>query len=466
MYIVDSLATRLTILVVSIVTLAHLVMANLLFLNGFDRFLIEQEHAQRELAERVLGNLSRLESLDDIAIRSAVDHSGVLDVWWQDKISSGLLGGSDRVLEQDLRASSNFSESVELRVNPVDLDVHQAVQDASTVILPLSNDTWRQLKQLHLAAELAPGRWLNITIAAMPQAHPPIVILLLFFAVTWLALTVASVIAANLLARPFKALSKASEAMAKGEFSEPIAVFGPSDVRQALQAFNRMSERLQNMLNTQRELLLAIGHDLRTPITSLRIRSEFIGDEDERRRINRSLDQLQCLTESALNAGRNAIRTDPKVAVDAGALVDMVCEDLIALGMKVSFVTPEQTVVVQAWPDELSRAIRNVVENAVRYGEQADVRFTVDDDYCSIIVEDCGPGIPEDRLNDVFNPLTRIEASRNRDTGGHGLGLSIARNIVSVHGGKISLENREPVGLTARILLPVMKNLNVSLNDC
>ena len=265
-------------------------------------------------------------------------------------------------------------------------------------------------------------------------------------------LSVFGIIIARGMARPMRRLAVAAEALGRGEAVAPLPEAGPDDIRQTAEAFNRMQERLQRFVEDRTRMLAAIGHDLRTPITSLRLRAEFVADEETREKMLATMDEMQRMTEATLAFAREEATAEDTRTVDLSALVESLCDDLAELGQDVTFLDGPK-IGYRCRPDALRRAVRNLVENAVRYGERARVSVARADDAIEIMVEDDGPGIPDGAVERVFAPFFRLENSRNRETGGVGLGLSIARTIVRHHGGDIVLANQTK-GLRATISLP------------
>jgi signal transduction histidine kinase len=227
---------------------------------------------------------------------------------------------------------------------------------------------------------------------------------------------------------------------------------GPDDVRRAARAFNRMTDQVSRTLESQRQLLSAVGHDLRTPLTAMRINSEFIEDEELRERILKNIEELQELTEAVLSAARGAGGEKTR-KVDLAALVESLCTDMDEMGQPVSWLA-HSAAPVNCRPNEVRRAVRNLIQNAVAYGNRADVCLNTAPDRYEIIVEDEGPGIPDTDRTRVFEPFVRLEASRSGETGGCGLGLTLVKAIAEGHGGAIALENRTEHGLRARLTLP------------
>jgi signal transduction histidine kinase len=240
--------------------------------------------------------------------------------------------------------------------------------------------------------------------------------------------------------------------MASGAGTPHVNEQGPNDVRDAAAAFNAMALRVTRTLESQRHLLSAVGHDLRTPLTAMRINLEFVEDDELRDGLMRNLDELQALTEQVLSAAKGASGELPR-QVDLSALVESLCTDLDELGEPVSWAT-HAPAPISCRPNEIKRAVRNLVENAVAYGHKADVRIADSGDGYDVLVEDEGPGIPEGEHQHVFEPFVRLESSRNEDTGGTGLGLTLVKAIVEGHGGAVRLENRQGGGLRARMHLP------------
>lgn len=303
-----------------------------------------------------------------------------------------------------------------------------------------------------LVVQLAGGRWLNAAIAKskkpewMSQSA-------LSLAISAVLLSLIAVLVARRIARPLRRLARAAEALGRGEAAVQLPEDGPCDIRRTAEAFNRMQDRLRRFVADRTAMLAAIGHDLRTPITSLRLRAEFVADEEMREKILATLDEMQAMTEATLAFAREEAAGEPTRLVDLSALAESVCDDLADLGSDVTFRNGER-IPYRCRPAALRRAVRNLVENAVRYGERARVTLTVAGDGIELRVDDDGRGIPETEFERVFAPFVRLEASRSRATGGVGLGLAVARTIARSHGGDIVLLNRPEGGLRAVMRLP------------
>ncbi|MBV9330683.1 MAG: HAMP domain-containing protein, partial [Alphaproteobacteria bacterium] len=261
---------------------------------------------------------------------------------------------------------------------------------------------------------------------------------------------IAALLARN-MTRPLAHLASAASLAAGGNAAPPVPEKGPEDVRKAAAAFNVMMEQLTRTLESQRQLLSAVGHDLRTPLTAMRINLEFVREDEPRERLERNLDELQELTEAVLAAARGG--GEARRTVDLSALIDSVCADLDDLGEPVRWI-PHQPAPISCRPNEVKRAVRNLVVNALAYGKKAEVRLSETAGCYEVLVDDEGPGIPEADQPRVFEPFVRLESSRNAETGGTGLGLTLVKTIAEGHGGAVTLENRAEGGLRARLKLP------------
>ena len=307
---------------------------------------------------------------------------------------------------------------------------------------------------LLISTRLNDGRWLNSGLA-VPDPPPRWTLpTLIALAVTALALSLIVIVMVRRITRPMAALAAAAERLGRGETVPPLSESGPLDIRQTTRAFNRMGARLQRFVQDRTRMLAAISHDLRTPITTLRLRAEFVDDEETRAKILETLEEMQRMTEATLAFAREEAATEETRTVDLAALVDSVCADLADLGQDVTFGGPER-LPYACRPLSLKRALRNLIENAVAYGRRARVALAAGDEALRVTIEDDGPGIPEADFERVFQPFVRLEESRSLETGGIGLGMAIARSIVRGHGGEIELANREDGGLRVTVLLPL-----------
>ena len=275
----------------------------------------------------------------------------------------------------------------------------------------------------------------------------------LTFLLSAFGIAAVAVLTGRRIAKPMRGLAAAAGRLGRGEAVEDLSEAGPVETRDTVRAFNLMRARLDRYVRDRTAMLAAVSHDLRTPITSLRLHAEFVEDTETKAKILAALDEMQRMTEDALAFIREDMRREETRNVDLHALLDSVAADLSELGHEIA-VEDSGRVVVACRPAALRRALRNLLENAAAYGGRASARIERDGSGVLVVVEDEGPGIPEAELERVFEPFVRLEASRSRDTGGSGLGLAIARGIVRAHGGDIVLANRAEGGLRATAALP------------
>lgn len=310
----------------------------------------------------------------------------------------------------------------------------------------------RQL--LIFSVEVAPGEWLNIRWPLRPSDAGLAWRLLLQTAVIFAALLLAVLWIGRHASKPLRDLARATAEFGPNSSSNPVPPNGPADIQRLITTFNDMRMRLLEMLGEKDRMLGAIGHDLRTPLASLRLRVENVEDDQERERMVATIDEMSRTLEDILSLARIGRSSEPASRVDLAALVEAVVEDLRDLGHDVIH-EPASRLPATVRPVLVTRAIRNLIDNAVKYGARARVRVLDRGQHAVIEVEDDGPGIPADDIERVMDGFVRLETSRNRQTGGTGLGLTIARSVVREEGGELRLENRPEGGLMASLELPL-----------
>jgi len=310
-----------------------------------------------------------------------------------------------------------------------------------------------------------PGRdgWVTITTRLPPPLPWHSRAFLAAFALMTVVAAVLTIWAVRRLTRPVRTLAAAAERLGRDVNAPPLSEDGPTEIATAAAAFNTMAGRIRRFVEDRTFLLTAMGHDLRTPITRLKLRAEFIEDDEQRQKIMADLDEIEAMVAATLDFGRDATASELAAPIDLALLCQTVLDEA-------ADVRPEAAPsLVYAGPAHytararigaLKRALGNLVNNAVAYGGSA--RLTLfppkagaTGDVARIEIEDDGPGIPPADLDRVFQPFQRLEASRNRETGGTGLGLPIARDILRAHGGDLTLGNRPGGGVKAVITLPV-----------
>lgn len=262
--------------------------------------------------------------------------------------------------------------------------------------------------------------------------------------------------AVRLVLHPLRRLVEAAESFGLDPDHPAMDESGPIEVRQAARTFNRMRERLRSHIEERTRILAAITHDLKTPLTRLRLRLEQCRDEPLRSRLAEDVAAMQALVDEGLDLARSLDSGPPPQTVDLGALLQSLCDDTVDTGAEARYEGPDGAL-ISGRPEALRRSFLNLIDNAVKYGGEADISLERCGDDWLVRVRDSGPGIPEESLGKVMQPFFRLETSRSRETGGTGLGLSIAANLLGAQGGTLSLHNRPQGGLEARVRLPVFR---------
>lgn len=293
--------------------------------------------------------------------------------------------------------------------------------------------------------------WLNVMTSGASLRHGRVDgrPFLTMLAVSLLGVLGVSILLARHLTRPLAQLSHAAEAAGRGDRAARVPEKGAREMRKAAQAFNAMQSEISQFDAERMRMLAAVGHDLRTPMTSLRIRAEMVDDEEQRSAMIRTLDEMTVMADGLVSYAKEGQEAETSEPIELGSLLTRLCEERGAT------CDADLTVQVTGRRVGLGRAIGNLIDNAKRYGNDAIVTLAQDQQHAIITIDDTGPGIPPDRLDAMFQPFTRGDNSRSLDTGGAGLGLSIARTIIVAHGGRITLENLRKGGLRAEVILPL-----------
>ncbi|MCC5901055.1 MAG: HAMP domain-containing protein [Halomonas sp.] len=308
--------------------------------------------------------------------------------------------------------------------------------------------------------ELAPDTWLYVaTLLGVPD---------IFSGYRWLSeerllvglLVLLSVLTLSLLGitsvtRPLARLSRAANQLGDDLDMPPLKESGPKEVAATAAAFNRMQRRIREQIEERERLFSAISHDLKTPLTRMRLRAEMLDDDYQRERFCASLDELDSLVKGALASVKGLDLHEEPTPVALESLLEELAEELSLQGAQVTIEKTSLPIApLTAKPLALKRCLANLLENAVFYGKQADVQLLEQGNVITLCIRDHGPGIPEEQLGRVFSPFVRLEPSRSRYTGGSGLGLGIARHIARAHGGDITLANHAEKGLLVTLTLP------------
>ncbi|MDD5036255.1 MAG: ATP-binding protein [Methylococcaceae bacterium] len=375
------------------------------------------------------------------ALADAAGGPGLSVFWREEKTPPAMIrDGMTRHLARDVRvlSSSYGVERVEAGylTEPPATGWVMPAEGALQVWIGLSDHSWVQLV---ISSESIGALW---TLR-----------LLLAIGISVMGIMALGLWAARKVTAPLAQFAKAALRLGANVDAPPLSESGPSEIRQAASAFNDMQSRIRRLVEDRTLMLAAISHDLRTSLTRLRFRIEFIDDPLQRRKADVDLEEMQAMLNSTLSFARDDAAAEPAVAVDLSMLLQSLCDDLNDAGQTVSYSGPLHLNYLGR-PASLRRAFANLIDNALVYGQEASVNLTQKADSIEINIADRGPGIPEAMREQVFAPFFRLESSRSRETGGTGLGLTVTRTIVHRHGGEIRLKNRSGGGLSVEIVLP------------
>jgi len=309
------------------------------------------------------------------------------------------------------------------------------------------------LVDLQVVIPLTAGEWLSFA-TALPRtenlfSHQFIVSMILM-AIVILGV---SIWAARRVTTPLTLLATAAQRLGRDVNAPPLQEAGTIEVRRASRAFNDMQAQLRQFIDSRTQLLAAISHDLRTPLTLLRLRTEGVADGEDKDKMLATLTDMETMIGATLQYARDEMTNEPIRKTDLTALVQSVVDDMADADHDVAM-SPSPPILFDCQPSTLKRAMTNLIDNAVKYGTRARVALRESGQSIEITVDDDGPGLSPDELEHVLQPFYRVEVSRNRDSGGVGLGLAIAKSLIERHGGTLTLSNRPPGGLRAQVTLP------------
>ena len=310
-----------------------------------------------------------------------------------------------------------------------------------------------------LGISLSDGSGLRLTVISprnsMPPMHPEFIWYLLLFLCS---IAVLAYLVSRMTMRPLNQLAQAATDLGQDINRPPLPEQGSSEILQATRAFNAMQHRIRQHIQQRTHMLAAITHDLQTPLTRLRLRLEKVSDAELRDKLIGDLSDMQMMVKEGLDLARSMDNNEPLKPLHLDSLLDSVCIDASDAGQDVSIIGKSNSTVM-ARPQALRRGLNNLIDNAVKYGHYAKLRVETStlagQKMVHILIRDGGNGIPPDQQQKVFEPFYRLETSRSRDTGGTGLGLTIAQNIAQQHGGSVQLANLPEGGLEVRLNLPV-----------
>lgn len=360
----------------------------------------------------------------------------------------------DAVVSARVRAllGDNFSRAIRVEVHEIDqtlLPVPNLTPDMAELHAQMMRGTVATI-ELEISIALSGGDWLNVgtrferppwqvsaaSLTSFVISGGLIVVVLLWFVIAKLT-------------RPLTALTRATETLGRGGNIDELPKSGPFEVQRLTQSFNTMQSRLSRFVSDRTLMLAALAHDLRSPLTALRVQTELVDEKETQAALGRSIVEMSDMIDATLAYASGVGENETVQHVSLRELVERSAEhsDVTIVALN------DITMLVR--PLAMARALRNLIENGVRYGRTVSIDWEVSSSDVTIRIRDKGPGIPEEKLDQVFEPFVRLEDSRSRKTGGTGLGLSISRSVVLLHGGQLTLSNPPEGGLEARIILPL-----------
>ncbi len=351
------------------------------------------------------------------------------------------------------QVKNNPPQSMFQQMQKMQMHQQRQGQDSRNSKSNLPPPIWQPDVRLYGAIELMDGRWLNFS--SLADREPPTWSARYLLSILGLAIFI-SIVLFILLRRatfPLKLLTQQAEHFGRGDDVPLMDESGPAEVTETLAAFNRMQLRLNRFVQDRTQMLAAISHDLRTPLTTLRLRCEFLPDGEDKDRMLETLKQMENMLHATLSFARDEHQSEASRPTDLVSLLHSLCDDYIDEGQDVTC-HAEGKLVYQCRPDILRRVVQNLIGNALKYAGDAEVFLETSEQSLLIRVRDHGPGIPEEELDSVFKPFVRLDSARNTEDGSVGLGLSIARTLIHQHGGELRLANADDGGLQAEIQLP------------
>lgn len=403
----------------------------------------------RGLAERMVSIKRAIASLPEAPDRDRVAHdlsSASLEVHWS-KVS--LILGSAPQTERTRAMEARLKELVpdlaaeSFRLGYADDGALEA-GDA---------DAYQHM--MLVSVRLDDGSWVNFSSSALGATQHTDWSVLTVTICFGVGIVVVALLLLRWAIRPLRDLAIAAERFSLDQTPQPLSESGPAEVRRAARAFNTMRERIQRLVAERMQALAAVSHDLRTPITRLRLRSELLDDDATRIMVDADLNEMEGMIDSTLEYLRGGVSSEPIRPIDVASVIETIVDEQLDQGHKVTLSGLNSGPVLGRFLS-LKRAFSNVVGNAVKYGGDVAVAIGEADGNLVVTVDDAGPGIPASDMERVFHPFVRLEESRGRQTGGSGLGLTIASAVVQSHGGRIQLANRSGGGLRVTLTLPTL----------
>lgn len=306
---------------------------------------------------------------------------------------------------------------------------------------------------LRIGLRIGPQDWLVVTPRSDGKENMRMVRNGLLPLSAVLVIALLSVWVARGIVKPLEKLATAAEKLGRDRELTLVDAYDAPELQAISNSFNTMQQRLKRFVDDRLEMIAAISHDLRTPLTRLRLFAEYVPDQDQRRQVLSDINDMEAMVNATLTYASNQLKDEPRSAIDLAAMLISLCDTAADAGCAVGYDGPDHARLT-GQPVAIRRAFANLIDNGCKFGTQIQVRLDAAGAGITVTVADDGPGIPADQRETAFRPFTRLETSRNRETGGTGLGLTIARDVVLAHRGTISLGDAPGGGLLATVTLP------------
>ncbi|MBC7908136.1 MAG: HAMP domain-containing protein [Rhodospirillaceae bacterium] len=452
----DSIAGRTMLVLLVGLTVSHLLSTAV---YSTDRQSAVLEANESQFADRVASVARLLEQSGQEHRRDLVQvlNSPILSVSWTPE--PAFPADHEESGEFDaVRASltTHFDELAKDRIHVIDRHADELFLDRvhpGSVGFPHFGHTMPDDQTVQVSLQLNDGSWANFGLTLLRPASFWSHSSLLSTLIMALGVALFSALASRWIGRPLATFAQAADRLGRDVNAPPLPPGGPKEVRSAARAFNEMQGRIRRFVDDRTRMLAAISHDLRSPITRLRLRAEMLPKGESRTRMLSDLDEMQAMVASTLEFAKGEETDEQVQTIDLAATLEAICDNTSDMGLVAEYEWTGR-LVCTCRPLALKRALANLVENAARYGDKAQVHAARHGSEIRIVIEDDGPGIPADSLEKVFTPFYRVEPSRSRKTGGIGLGLTVSRTIIRAHGGDITLENMPEGGLRVTATLP------------
>jgi len=307
----------------------------------------------------------------------------------------------------------------------------------------------------YLSFQLPNNQWLNIRVQTFRRINPMLVFIVISSVIVTFLLLFIFAWSVKRLSAPFSQFAVAAKKFGLDLNAAPLAETGPPELREVIQAFNEMQGRIRRLMSDRTQMLAAISHDLRTPITRLKLRAELLQDPTRVKNIIEDLNEMETMISAILVFTKEDYQDEPMEHFDINALIESICDEMSDTGFPVELNALNKRVPFFGRMHTLKRTFSNLLDNAIKYGKTAHVQLALKDDKVIVTIDDEGPGIPSSEMMKVFDPFYRLEQSRSKKTGGTGLGLAIARDVIRAHGGDIVLSNLPQGGLRATVTLSI-----------